>query len=166
MRRHTVDVIFVLVLACMFAASILMVLMLGANIYGNIQKNSDVQFSERVSLSYIKTRVHGNDIAGGVRTGELGGVSALFLDSEIYGEKFSTVIYSYDGWLREIFTYQAATLDDESWLLPELGIPLIEVNCLNFFFLRPNLLSVEYTGADGNVGQIFIKLRSERENGL
>jgi len=166
-NNHTIDVVFVLTLACLFAASILMVLMLGANIYGNIQETSEAQFSEKVSLSYIKTKVHSNDIAGGVRTGEFGGVSALYLDSEIDGETFSTIIYSYNGWLKELFASKEDALEEDSWLLPELGMPLIEMNhVLHFHFLKPNLLSVEYTDVCGSGGQMFINLRSERDGGL
>ena len=39
--RHTIDIVFVLSIACAFAASVLMVLTLGVNVYGNIEKASD-----------------------------------------------------------------------------------------------------------------------------
>jgi hypothetical protein len=158
---HTIDVVFVLALACAFAASILIVLMLGANIYGHIQKTSDVQFNERVTLSYITAKVRSSDIAGGVETGEFGGASALYLTEEFYGEEFSTIIYYHDGWLREIFTDRESAFAEDSWLTPDAGMPLLEVDYLSFHMIKPTLLSVEYSGKDGSSGQIFVNVRSE-----
>ena len=161
-KRHTIDVVFVLALACAFAASILMVLMLGANIYSHIQKTSEVQFAERVTLSYITAKVHSSDRAEGVSTGDFQGVSALYLNETFYGEDYSTVIYTYDGWLRELFTDTESALAEDSWLSLDSGMPLLEVDYLSFELIKPNLLSVEFLDKEGNSGRAFVNLRSER----
>jgi len=160
-RRHTIDVVFVMTLACAFAASILMVLMLGANVYSNIQKTANEQFNERISLSYISAKVRSVDAADAVRVGEFEGVPALFLDEEFYGHEFSTVIYVYDGWLREIFTDREAFSDESSWLTLETGTPLIESEPLYFIMVQPNLLAIGHINAEGESERVFIALRSE-----
>ena len=165
-NRHTIDVIFVLTLACAFAASILMVLMLGANVYGNIQRTADTQFNDRVSISYIMTKIRSHDAVGAVRTGEFEGSSALFLDQEFYGEEFTTVIYTYDGWLRELFTDLESTRTENSWLTPDSGFPLIEVTYMSFGMMRPNLLTIDFIDTAGHSGQVFVNLRSARGGGL
>jgi len=160
-NSHTIDVIFVLALACAFAASILMVLMLGVNIYSNIQESSDIQWNERVCMSYITAKIHSNDSLGEVRTGEFKGVSALFLDQQIEEDYYTTVIYAYDGWLREISLIDKEEAEDpESWLSPELGMSLIEAETVSFTTVKPNLLSVEYIDKNGS-GKVFVNLRSK-----
>jgi len=154
-RSHTIDVVFVLAVACAFAASILMVLMLGVSIYGNIQQSSDEGFHERVCLSYITAKVHSNDRADGVRAGDFEGVSALFLEEDFYGDTFNTIIYAHDGWLRELFIEKDLDLPLES------GTPILEVDAVSFEAVLPNLLSVEFTDSDGNSGKAFVSLRSK-----
>ena len=162
-NNHTIDVIFVLAIACAFAASILMVLMLGANVYGNIQKTADAQFNERVCLSYVTAKVHRNDVAGTVRTGKFEDVSALFLDQEFDGVGYSTIIYAYNGWLMELFCEKDAL--DELGLTPESGLAVLAVDSVSFETVKPNLLFVEYTDNAGGGGSVFINLRSEGGGG-
>lgn len=163
-KNHTVDVIFVLAIACAFAASILMVLMLGVNVYGNIQKTSDVNFNERVCLSYITAKVHGNDSAGEVRTGYFDDVPALFLDQEYDGTYYNTVIYAYDGQLMELFCEKDRMAD--LGLTPESGTAVLAVDSVTFKKVAPNLLSVNYVDANGGDGSTFINLRSEGGGGI
>jgi len=160
-NNHTIDVVFVLAIACAFAASILTVLMLGINIYSNIQNTANEEFKERVCLSYISAKIHRNDSAGEVRTDEFDGLSALFLDKEIDGDYYTTVIYAYDGWLRELLTDRASLMDDDPWQTHESGLPVLEVDYVSFDTVKPNLLSIEYLDKKGGGGKMFVSLRSE-----
>jgi len=153
-KNHTIDVVFVLAVACAFAASILMVLMLGVNIYGSIQSTSNAEFNERVCLSYVSAKVHSNDYDGAVKVGTFEDSSALFLDQDIDGVTYTTIIYVYDGWLRELFSEEGIDLP------PEAGTPILEVDSLRFSAVKANLLSVEYSDLRGARGKVFINLRS------
>jgi hypothetical protein len=159
MKNHTIDVIFVLAIACAFAASILMVLMLGVKVYGNIQETADVQFNERVCLSYITAKVHRNDALGDVRTGSFEDVPALYLDQEFDGDYYNTIIYAYNGWLMELFCEKDRMADLD--LHPDSGTNVLEVDSVEFQTIKPNLLLVEYRDNNGGGGSIFINLRSE-----
>lgn len=154
-RNHTIDVIFVLAIACAFAASILMVLMLGVNVYGNIQSTSNTEFNKRVCLSYITAKVHSNDCSGEVRADTFQGVPALYLEEDFDGTTYNTIIYTYDGWLRELFC------EKDSDLSPDSGTPVLEINSISFEKVKPNLLEVKYSDVNEGDGRIFISLRSE-----
>ena len=159
-KGHTIDVVFVLSIACAFAASILMVLMLGVGVYGNIQKTADVQFNERVCLSYITAKIHRNDVAGYVRAAEFDSVSALYLDQEFDGVYYNTIIYAYDGRLMELFCEKDQM--ENLGLTPESGTPVLsDVDYVAFEAVKPNLLLVEYRDSDGGEGSIYVNLRSE-----
>ena len=165
-NNHSFSVVFVLTLAGIFAASILMVLMLGVNVYGNLQKTAELQFSDRVSFSYVATKVRTHDSANAIRVGEFAGSSALFLDDEFYDEEFTTIIYTYNGFLKEIFTDKESILDEDSWLEGSAGLPLIEVSYLSFEMKTPSLLAITYLDGNGDKRQMFLNLRSEMDGDI
>ena len=154
-KTHTIDVVFVLAIACAFAASILMVLMMGVNIYSGIQQTSTEDFHKRVALSYIAAKVHAHDNTDTVTVGTFADSSALFLEEDFYGVPYKTVIYTYNGWIRELFSEKYLDLPAIS------GTPLLEVESLTFELVQPNLLYIEYLDTHGNVGNIFVNIRSE-----
>jgi hypothetical protein len=154
-NNHTIDVVFVLAVACAFAASVLMVLMLGVNTYGSIRNASNTVFNERICLSYITAKIHGNDSASGVRTDSFTGISSLYIDNQFDGVDYNTIIYAYDGWLCELFCEKDLDLP------PESGTHMLEVEYVSFEFVKPNLIAVEYSDKNGVSGKMFIALRSE-----
>jgi hypothetical protein len=160
-QNHTVSTIFVLMLAFAFAASILTVLMLGINVYGNIQQNSEEQFHGRVSLSYIATKIRTHDMSDTIRVGEFEDSSAIFIDKEFYDEKFTTIIYTYDGWLRELLTdTESATMDD-TWITGCMGMPLLSTDYMSFHMVRPGFLLITSLDMTGERNELFINLSSE-----
>jgi hypothetical protein len=160
-NNHPSSVIFVLTLAGIFAASILMVLMLGVNVYGNLQQTAEQQFNDRVSFSYVATKIRTHDSENAIRVGEFAGASALFLDDEFYDEEFTTIIYTYNGWLKEIFTDKESTLDEDSWLTGSAGMQLLEIPYLSFEMKTETLLAITYLDGNGDRHQMFLNLRSE-----
>ena len=102
-RGRSIDTIFVLIVFSIFAFSVLMVLMLGASIYKNINDISREGEHERTALSYVRTKTRNFDVAGNIYVDDFHGVSALYIDEKIDGTDFSTLIYGYDGWLYELF---------------------------------------------------------------
>ena len=125
-RGHKIDTIFVLLIFCVFAVSVLMVLMLGANTYKNMTEISRDGQDERTVLSYIWSKVKNGDEDGGVTIDYFHGLPALFIDDEIDATVFRTTIYLYDGWVYELFS--EAGLD----FFPEDGVKIIRAEQLKF----------------------------------
>ena len=61
---HMVDLLFTLALVCVFAASALMVVLIGANVYQNTVEGMDENFSARTSVTYVATKIRQNDTEG------------------------------------------------------------------------------------------------------
>lgn len=102
---HMVDLLFSLALFCVFAATALLVVLIGANVYRGTVKRMDENFSTHTSITYVTTKIRQNDAENGVAVISFGdGIPALLLTREIDGAAFETYIYHYDGALREIFT--------------------------------------------------------------
>jgi len=130
MRRSTrsqkIDTVFVLIIFCVFAISVLMVLMLGANIYQNVTDMTREGHDERLVLSYIWTKVRNDDESGKILIGDIDGVPALCFDEDIGGILYRTSIYHYNGWVYELFSEKGLGL------APENGTQILKTDDLKF----------------------------------
>ena len=125
-RGRSIDTIFVLIVFGIFAFSVLMVLMLGASIYRNINDISQDGHYEHTALSYIWTKTKNFDEAGSVHVGDFNGVPALFIDELLGDTEFRTAVYHYDGWLMELFS------EAELEFSPMDGVRIVMVDDLSF----------------------------------
>ena len=135
-RGRSIDTIFVLIVFSIFAFSVLMVLMLGANIYRNINDLSRYEQYEHTALSYVWTKTKNFDDADSISVGSFNGVTALFIDETIGGTEFRTVIYHYDGWLFELFSEASLNFSIED------GIRIIKTEELFFEEIGNGLIKV------------------------
>ena len=135
-RGQRIDTVFVLIIFCVFAVSVLMVLMFGASIYQNMTEISREEHDERTVLSYVRTKVRNDDEAGRIQVGEFHGLPALCFDEDIGGISYRTIIYHYNGWVHELFS--EAELDFQ----PQAGVPIMELSDLRFEELEYGLIKV------------------------
>jgi len=135
-NRHRIDTIFVLIIFCVFAVSVLMVLILGAGTYERVTALSRDGYTDRSILSYIWTKVKNSDSADCICVGEFNGLSALYIEEEFGQIKYRTTIYQYNGWVCELF-YEKG-LDFE----PEDGARIIQFDDLSFKKLENGLIKV------------------------
>jgi len=120
------DTVFVLIIFCVFAVSVLLVLMLGASIYKNMTEITQDGRSERTAISFIWTKVKNCDEAGSIYVGDFYGLNALCFDETLGGTEYWTVIYHYKGWVYELFC------EKDLELYPEDGVQIIRVESLLF----------------------------------
>ena len=141
-RRRRIDTVFVMIIFCVFAVSVLMVLMLGASVYENVAAMSRDGYTDHSILSYIWTKVKNSDDAGRIYVGEFYGAPALFIEEE-YGQiQYITTIYEYNGWIYELF-YEMG-LD----FLPEDGAQIAEHGSLTFYTYENGLIKVSSDAKD------------------
>ena len=135
-RGQRIDTVFVLVIFCVFAISVLMVLMLGANIYQNVNGMTQEGAGEHLALSYIWTKVKNGDDSGKVTIGDFGGHPALCFDEEYSQVQYRTLIYYYNGWIYELFS------EKDLELSPEDGTQILRVDKLDFETLNHGIIRV------------------------
>ena len=109
-KKHIVDILFVLALFLVFTLSTLTLVLFGANIYQNTVNSMEKNYNGRTVCSYISGKLRSNDNIGGVQIGYIDGRASLILTKEINEESYSTYIYEYDGYLRELFVSDSVTL--------------------------------------------------------
>jgi len=135
-KSRRFDTIFVMAVFCVFAISVLIVLTLSAGVYQRMTDISRDGHDERTILSYIWTKVKSGDDAGMVHVGDFDGVPALFYDEIIGDTLFRTAIYSYDGWVRELFS------NPSLGLTPGDGMQLIRLDDLSFSSLDNGIIVI------------------------
>lgn len=154
-NKTHIEGLLVLVLFGVFAICILAVLLSGAGTYERLVDRQQSGYAERTVPQYIATKVRQADVSGAVTIGEFGGVSALELTEVLGEEEYLTRIYCYDGYLRELFS--AAT----GSFRPEDGEGILEAEQVEFS-LQGSCLDILVTGADGEITELKLTLRSTK----
>ena len=142
-----------LLLFGVFAACVLLVLLTGADAYRRLTERDQAAYDRRTCVQYVATRVRQADCAGGVSVSEFDGVPVLELHETIEGTDYVTLVYCYDGWLRELFAAADAGLD------PEAGETVMEAQDLALT-LKDGLLTAAVTDSQGTVNTLVLSLRS------
>ena len=131
-----IDTVFVLLIFCFFATSVFLVLMLAGSTYSNITQMSSEGHNERVVMSYIRTKIRNTDDVGSIAVQDFEGISALYLVEILDGRDFVTLIYLYDGWVRELFFERGEER------APSTGVPFFETDYLSFTNVDGGLIHV------------------------
>ena len=139
-RGQRIDTIFILIIFCVFAISVLMALMFSAGVYKNVIEMTNDGFTDNSILSYIWTKVKNSDEAGRIYVGEFEGLPTLYFEEEFGGIKYRTAVYQYDGWVCELFC--EADLDFH----PDNGAQIIKLDNLTFSELEEGLIKVSSGG--------------------
>ncbi|MCL2618742.1 MAG: DUF4860 domain-containing protein [Defluviitaleaceae bacterium] len=159
-RRHVVDALFTLALFCVFAAASLIVVFIGANVYGSTVSRMDTSFEVNTTLMFVSTNIRQHDSVGAIRIDELEGQPALVLELHLIGRVFETWIYHHEGALMELF------IDTENPHALNLasGQSLIDVYRFGVEMAGDGLIAIYAESADGLSGRKLIGLRSGAES--
>lgn len=152
--NRTIDIVFVLTLFCMFAASVLLVLLAGAGAYRNIAGQMEEQYTERTCLSYLDAKVRHYDCIDMVAVEPFGQENALVLYEEIGETRYKTVIYYADGYVRELF------FEDGLEFQPGDGEIILPAQNLQVEWETESLLQIVCTGQDGLQEKLLVSLHS------
>lgn len=153
-RRSGAGAIAALALTCVFGATLLLSLAVGASVYRRVAERVENSAGDRVGLTYITARLHSYDEEGLVQAGTFGGQDALYLFQEVDGVTYENILYVYDGWLRELLCEQGWELDAED------GRTISQARSLTVAQPQEGLLELTYTGADGRTSRADVYVRS------
>lgn len=114
-QKRTISQVFVFLLLGVFAVFSTLMVLLGAQMYRETIDQTDRQSERRVMFSYLNNIVRGNDGEGRIAVDNRNGIDMLVFTDNFDGEVYETLVYCYDGNLRELF----ASADQE--FEPEYG---------------------------------------------
>lgn len=129
-----------------FAVCVLLVLLYGARVYGNLTRQGETRFQQRTAAQYVTTRVRQ---AEKLSVTDFDGCEALTIYENIDGESYITRVYCHDGFLRELFCAEDAALS------PADGEKIMAADNL-CFSIEDSLLKANIDGV-----QIALQLRGK-----
>ena len=152
-RRSGAGAAATLVAACLFGAALLLSLLSSVAVYRQVQERTDRSGDRRLGLSYITAKLHSYDAEGTVRAGDFYGLDAVYLSEQEGGVSYETVLYVYDGWLRELFFEKGYELE------PQDGELITEAQSLSVRAVG-RLLELDYVDGNGESGRANVYVRS------
>lgn len=152
-EEHSVDVLFILALFCVFAGSAVLVMTFGANVYQRTVSQMEDNYNARVSLSYLANQVRQHDERGSIALQTLDDAPALVL-SDGPGSDYATFIYYYDGALRELY----CAADDP--LAAADGLPIVALESFEMTLDDQGRLTISAAAEGGKSRSLTLALRS------
>lgn len=146
------DVLFTLALFCVFAATALIAVILGADIYSSTVASMNRNYNTRTSISYLAEKVRQSDTAGGVSTAVVNGQDALVLTQILDGKPYETWIYTGDGELREVLVASGVEVrpQDGQTIMPLDSLELQQSGAL---------LTLTATDPQGEISRLVLRIR-------
>lgn len=156
LKQSNMDSVLALLLLAVFAASILSVLLTGADSFRKLSDRDQASFNRRTATQYITTRIRQADREGGVSLTDFDGITALTCREEYDGEVYLTRVYFHDGYIYELFCAADAGLHpgDGEKVMSAAGLTFREEN---------GLITATVTDTDGACASVSAALRSGRE---
>ncbi len=136
-ETFSIDILFVLILFFLYAASALVVSLIGANIYSNTVATSQRNYNVRTSVLYITEKVRQSETVDGVRIDSALGSDALVLSLDLDGEIFETWIYVENEQLTEVF------VPKDTPIVPNIGQNIMPLKSMTLENENGNLINVE-----------------------
>ncbi|MBQ0042648.1 MAG: DUF4860 domain-containing protein [Lachnospiraceae bacterium] len=155
-NRHVVDVLFVVILFCIFAFCSLILVVFGAEVYEKTMEHMDNNYIERTAYAYISEKIRQNDMKDAVSVEQFGDDDAIFLKNNYADKDYYTVLYVDDGWLKELFTA------DPYLLGAKAGTSIYECEGLKARWEEEELLNVLVKTKNGEQ-EIYAAIRSESQ---
>lgn len=134
-KQHTIDILFVLALFCVFTLSALAVIYIGSRVYSSTVDTMDINFHNHVALDYITEKIHQNDSGNNIETQTKDNLEVLSIHETYNQQTYTTYIYSYDSQLKELF------ISDEEPFHKEDGENIMEIDSLSMK-IDNNILSI------------------------
>ncbi|NCB64162.1 MAG: DUF4860 domain-containing protein [Clostridia bacterium] len=129
-------------LCALFAVLAMGLALLSGGVYRSTVSDADRNNASRTALSYLVNQVRRSDEAGCVALTEFGGSDALALTERVDGAEYVTLLYCYDGQLRELY------MEKGTGLAPEDGVAVLPLGGLDFS-RDGGLLHITVTVEDG-----------------
>lgn len=112
-KKYTAIRLLPVLLILLFSVLSLMLVLSGAGVYKNTVENTRYNNQVRATLSYVSNKVRSAD-SSTIRIEQRNKISVLLFTESIEDTVYETMIYVYDGSLREMFSRQGRTFHPEN----------------------------------------------------
>lgn len=156
-QNHVIDILFTLTLFGVFAASSLLVVILGAKVYENISHSMTRNFTSRTAVSYVCEKMRQRDVIGAVEITDVDGIPAVSLIRQYDLDFVRTYIYCDDGYLKELNVNGMATPDKSA------GQNIMELSDFNISQIGENMYYITVEDVDGTRSDAYLSAKCNSE---
>lgn len=157
-HQHMIDILFVLSLFCVFAASSVLLILFGADVYKKTIHQMDSNYTTRTSIAYITEKIRQSDTRDSIQITYQNDTEVLMLTNIINEIPYATSLYEYNGYLYELFARTDIVLPLDA------GQPVMEIRALSFSRLTPNILEIHLTDINEEEFTIYVSMHSSMED--
>ena len=150
-RKHNIDIMFLMILFLIFTFSAVSVLLMSVNSYRAVVYANEENADTRTGIAYIREQVRQHDENGAVEIVDLDGVSAIRMTEE---EGYYLYIYSLEDHLMELEAKEG------SGVTADFGNKILEIGSLDFQWAGEGLLKITLEDKNGNTQLVDIAVKS------
>ena len=151
LRKHNIDIMFLMVLFLIFTFSAVSVLLMAVNSYRSVVFANETNANARTATAYIREEVRQHDSEGAVSVGEIDGIKCIQMSE---GSEYSLYIYEYGGCLMEL------EAKDGAGATADFGNKILEINDMEIKQNGENEIDIEIEDISGNKNSVVIGLKS------
>jgi hypothetical protein len=157
LKRHTAEILIVLVLFFVYAGCALTLGVLGVSSYSRTVGVLQEGFNERSGILYISQKIQQSDVGGGIRIDQYQDNNALVFIEQETGLGYETWLFLQDGYLCE------QLVQPQGSIIPGMAQRIMPMKALRLELSGNNLLSVLVTTDMGTTSELCLPLRSNSE---
>lgn len=153
-RRHVIDFLFPLALFFVLTATSVALVVLASGIYSRQVADSEDSFSSHTALSYVTEKLHQSDEYGAIDAGTFDGQDAIIIHQTYADQPYTTYLYQYDGYLRELFIREDVSASASA------GRKILSVKDFAFEESQNGLFHLSCTNEDGSISDTYVSVKS------
>ncbi len=150
-RKHNIDIMFLMVLFLVFTFSAVSVLLMAVNSYRSVVYANEANANARTASAYIREVVRQHDKSGMVNIDSLDGIPCIRMSE---GSGYSLYIYEYQGNLMELES------KDGAGITADFGNKILEINGMDISEGDGNTINIEIEDVSGTKQSVVIGLKS------
>ena len=154
-KKNSMGGVLVLLVFAVFVVSVMLVLLTGADVVQKLNRRDRSSYEQRTLIQYLTTRIRQADARDMVSVRDFDGQDALVLSQDIEDVRYETLVYCWDGYLRELFIEEGLEIDAA---FGEMILPAADVQ----FEDCGTYILADITMADGTQQSMMLTLRAER----
>lgn len=149
--RHKIDTVFIAALFVLFTMTSCLLVLIGARQYRATAHAMNENYEVRTASSYLTEKIRQNDTDAGIAIVDFAGGNALALTSSA-DSSYTTYIYYYDGYLRELF------VGDNAIYTPDSGQKIIACDRFEPQLVHSGLILANLTDTTGTLHKIYLNI--------
>lgn len=153
-KKHFIDILFLIVLLCLFLISSILLLIMGTHIYQNTIEQMNINYNTRTAYAYLTEKCQQLDTYNSASLEAFGDGDAIVLTQDIDGTSYQTRLYLYKNELRELFSKTDVSLS------PAAGQIILACSELNISQIKDDLYHIQVITSDGTNLSLYINLHA------